>query len=262
MDACNKPAASVLHLLSLPREIRDRIYDVVLDLETPVPNLDSVNYQIPAHFHYSIRIPDRIPRSSCAALLCCNHQLESEVSQAVSRRACTSSKNGLIYTLDLLVQGRSRNTGQWDRITPTWTKIPSLPITHAKCLHVNFQADKNHKRISFLGDGGPGETNQTLLNLLIRFFTYGPMFDGYSMMKSTPPAFIEELVMEILPVEPGEEQWKGPMYDRDPRDSIVWGLLLRMVARSGLLAGRLGRIYLCVDGEIVSQWDVADHGDL
>ncbi|KAL8718566.1 MAG: hypothetical protein Q9225_004313 [Loekoesia sp. 1 TL-2023] len=247
------------HLLSLPPEVRDQIYDAILDLDAPPTDPKYVGYkQIEKGFTCRLHLPTRAPQASSATLLSCNRQLHNELSQAISRRACSASKTGLTYSLDLLVEGADRRKDEYEHLSPTWTKMPALPIKYAKSIHVNFKV-QNYPGLIFWGAGGPGQTTQSLMNLLSRFFAYGPTFDEDSTIP-TPPDFVEELIIEVLLVE---DPQNGILDHHERRSKVVGGLLLLdLVVHSGLLAGKLGKISICVDGAIKKQWVVTEEANV
>ncbi|KAL8830020.1 MAG: hypothetical protein Q9170_005921 [Blastenia crenularia] len=233
------------HLLSLPPEIRNLIYDAVLDLGTPAPVAPGRFIYLDEYIYvgYSVFIPNQVPDASSAAFFCCNHQIRSELSQQILQKV-------LRYSLSILLQGTDDATHEPEQVIPTWTKIPAPFFTnHPKSvLHVCLQA-RNARSLSWINeDKGSGRTGLALLNLLRRFFAYGPAFDERAKATS-PPRFVEELVIEVLPVKlPASELARGTLTDPQPR--IVRGLkLLCPVAYSGLLAGKVGKISLRVDSE-------------
>ncbi|KAL8748953.1 MAG: hypothetical protein Q9184_007009 [Pyrenodesmia sp. 2 TL-2023] len=242
------------HLLSLPLEIREQIYDHVLDLNVSCFDTQTIQE------HYALFIPRRIPRASAAAVLRCNRQIYMELSQRLASRVAPTSRNGLTYELKVVLEGTKPNPYHGIRIYPTWTKIPMLPISYAKCLYVYLQGrayGNSNRHFDFEGDRGLGQSTQDLLNLLARFFAYGATFNADKPMLR--PQYVEELVVDVLPVEVlhlhAEHDRDGPINnpDREMRESLGF---LDMVAKSGLLFGRLGRISAYVDGKYKQQWKV------
>lgn len=183
-----------------------------------------------------------------------------ELSQRLASRVAPTSRKGLTYELNMLIKGVNPKTYVGVQMYPVWSKIPVLPISYAKCLHVYLQgrAYKSfYRHFDFGGDGGPGPSTPNLLNLLARFFAYGATFDADRKMSR--PQYVEELVVDVLPVvilhPRAEHDHDRPINNpnREMRGSLHF---LDMVAKSGLLFGRLGRISAYVDGKFKRQWEV------
>ncbi|KAL8928999.1 MAG: hypothetical protein Q9208_001442 [Pyrenodesmia sp. 3 TL-2023] len=135
-----------------------------------------------------------------------------------------------------------------------------LPVSYAKRLHLYLQGRAYgdlYRHFLFGDNEAPGASARNLLNLLARFFAYGATFDADKKMPR--PQYVEELVVDVLPVEVPHLQFKhdhdepGNDPDREMLESLG---CFGMVARSGLLFGRLGRISAYVDGKFRQQWEV------
>ncbi|KAI4145449.1 MAG: hypothetical protein L6R39_003801 [Caloplaca ligustica] len=263
-----------VQFLALPREIRDRIYDEFLDLDNLAPaDPRSIQHKPVGGSYrghiciyppdlYDLCIPTRLPEASSAALLGCNRRIRAEISQLLSTRTASPSRNGLTYALDILVEATHPPDGSYtEQMYATWVKMPVIPVSHAKCIRVDFRAVSKSCSEStetcfqhcfwFIGNGGIGLTTRSLLNLLARFFAYGPTFEEETRMAR--PLFIEELVVNVLPT----------VISKNERIEVLQGLsLLRLVADSGLLAGKLGRISIHQDGKMHDQWDVVKVADV
>ncbi|KAL8703370.1 MAG: hypothetical protein Q9201_003455 [Fulgogasparrea decipioides] len=249
-------------LLQLPRELRDRIYDAVLDLETPVPDSTystTKRRTIASRKGRTIYLPLELPAISSGNLLRCNRQVFGELSQTISSRNSTRSR-GLTCKLDLMIQGRDPGQDEDDycllckdedsqAIFPTWVSLPA-PISHLKHVHVNFRV-RNQATLSWAGDGGPGWTTQSLLHLLGCFFAYGPSFT--EARKPREPFWIDELRLDADEVDRGRQ--------RRPVFTYLCSFL-GMVAGSGVLGGRLGKLSLYHTDMLHQEWAVINHDDV
>lgn len=130
-----------LGFLSLPREIRDRIYESVLDFEETTPGKpdedpERQNYGLCSHPCF---FPQRILSTSSGSLLRCNRQIFAELSQTISRCDIT-------YKLEVLLKGDWGKDERYDLnplrtlsggLYPTWTKLPAS-LEHLKYLDINI----------------------------------------------------------------------------------------------------------------------------
>ncbi|KAL9611920.1 MAG: hypothetical protein Q9204_008989, partial [Flavoplaca sp. TL-2023a] len=219
------------HFLNLPRELRDRIYELVLDFEDPppeAPDEDSERRTIhPKTF--SILAPQHLPLPSSGSLLRCNHQVFHELSEAISRCDVT-------YKLDLVLKG-SREDGShaiWGNrvgFYPTWTKLPAS-LRHLKYVAVNI------KLCNYVRLYKPGirlmPVARKLLHLFGCAFTYGPKF----VETSTPcePFFVQEMRVNV------EENYTDELsiWYATGQQSTFAKLqdYLRQIAKRGVLAGK------------------------
>ncbi|KAL9001578.1 MAG: hypothetical protein Q9169_000154 [Polycauliona sp. 2 TL-2023] len=231
------------------------ISDAVLNLDAPAIALTEYN-----ELRYDIRIQKRTPPASSAALLCCSHQLRTEISHTLSRRASPSSMNPLTFHLNLHANGGDSRAHEDVMTSMCWARIPAaLPTNNDTRInvHVNLRA-RNARSMRFIGDGGLGPTAQTLLKSLARFFAYGLAMDERST-PSAPPNFVEELVIEVLPVEFSMQEVRFVRHRPSSRSELTGKLgMLNSVASSNLLVGKLGKILVTVDGEVKRSWDIVD----
>ncbi|KAL8900384.1 MAG: hypothetical protein Q9207_005723 [Kuettlingeria erythrocarpa] len=216
------------HLLLLPREIRDQIYETLLDLDVP-PKPSSTSSTL-KQLTPSLFVPERIPRPPSAALLNCNRQLRSEVSQHLSRRSLTYSLDLLLLTFANVDPNARR------RVIPEWTTIPALPLVRAKCIHITLQAQQWAEYRPRVSSDHAEAERMTLFPLLGRLFAYGPTFVVADHLRFFPP-----------PVSVEELAFTGGADGRS--GSGVWAPL----------EGRLGRITLRrLGGEVVRRWSVEE----
>ncbi|KAI4204279.1 MAG: hypothetical protein LQ350_001259 [Teloschistes chrysophthalmus] len=236
--------------LQLPREIRDRIYEELLDVEFPIPDpIDSKEerLRLASRRGGSIRVVNHLPAISTGGLARCCHQIFDELSGTIERRS--ASARGITGKLDLMIHGPEERHRQ-ERIFPSWTALPA-PMSSIKIIHVTFRTIKP-ETLFWVGDGGPGFFTQALLHLLGCFFAYGPSFeDG----KSQAPNWIEELRMDL---ETDDRALRG-----GGRRSVCGQLkrFLMTVSCSGVLGGRLGKLSLYVAGTLSDEWEVKKYED-
>ncbi|KAI4274887.1 MAG: hypothetical protein LQ337_003591 [Flavoplaca oasis] len=241
------------HFLNLPRELRDRIYELVLDFEEPppeAPDEDSERRTIhPKTF--SILVPQQLPPPSSGSLLRCNHQVFHELSEAISRCDVT-------YKLDLVLKGR-REDGPHaicgDRVGfyPTWTKLPASP-RHLKHVAINIRL------CNYVVLYKPGIRIMTVARDLLHFFgcafTYGPKF----VESSTPcePFFIQEMSVNV------EKNYTDELtiwYTTRQKSTFAkLPRYLQRIARQGVLAGKVGAISFYWHGEFRDRWYVDVNG--
>ncbi|KAL9577472.1 MAG: hypothetical protein Q9212_006342 [Teloschistes hypoglaucus] len=235
--------------LQLPREIRDRIYEELLDVEFPIP--DSIDSKEERHCLASrrggtIRVVNHLPAFSAGGLARCCHQIFDELSGAIKRRS--ASARGITGKLDLMIHGPDEHHGQ-ERIYPSWTALP-IPMSSIHNVHVTFRTVKPEE-LFWVGDGGPGFFTRALLHLLGCFFAYGPSFeDG----KSQAPNWIEELRIDLENDDRAFRRGRRSVF-RQLSNFLEW------VAVSGVLAGRLGKLSLYVAGTISDEWEVKKYED-
>ncbi|KAI4109023.1 MAG: hypothetical protein L6R37_000741 [Teloschistes peruensis] len=236
--------------LQLPREIRDRIYEKLLDVEFPVPDpIDSKaeRHHLASRREGTIRFVNHLPAISTGGLARCCHQIFDELSRTIERRS--ASARGITCKLDLMIHGPEERFRE-EQIFPSWTALPA-PMSSVNNVHVTFRTVKPEK-LFWVGCGGPGYFTQSLLHLLACFFAYGPSFEN---RKSQAPSWIEELRVDL---EEDDRALRGGGHR-----TVFGGLrgFLGMVAESGVLGGRLGKLSFYVAGTISNEWEVKKHED-
>lgn len=171
------PTGWLAHFLSLPREIRDRPYDEILNLNIPPSYPDSTQGEC----YHSIIISKSIPQASPTALLECNRRIRAQFSQHISSRSSSSSRKGLTYTLDLLVQAQNPEPSYRESMYPTWSRLPAIPIIIAESIHVSLRAVSLARALPNFDfskrPSAPRARTYSLLNLLsrsLRLPTYIP----------------------------------------------------------------------------------------
>ncbi|KAL8845783.1 MAG: hypothetical protein Q9221_009081 [Calogaya cf. arnoldii] len=161
---------------TLPREVRDEIYTLVLNSPAPPPvspKEAGPRYREKVNDSWSDH-PD--PRSvfyplpskhvgTIAALSQCNRQLRKELQEFGT--SSYLNKN-LTYEIDAMLRG--------EKLWLTWTNFP-YPVTKIDHLRVNLRLfDIYNGGGLFWGCGGPGTTFVVLYRALNRLLNHGPGF--------------------------------------------------------------------------------------
>lgn len=240
-------------ILALPREIRDEIYLTILQSPNEPPSSPEYPSPIAAGSgtelkrHPRIRYPVNIyPRYTCQDLLESNHQLNTEVREALARH--DASKQGLDSKLDLMIRGFD--------VWPTWTLLPG-PVTHIRNLGVEMRIFDDYHGSQFDGDGGPGPIFQPLFHLLSGFFHHGPQFVYKGPVERQ--LHVDTMTFTIYVSSMKKEQLQKDVFDVQSQHVItsvrrrivhsVW-LKLRMIASRGALSGRVSRLKLITDEDV------------
>ncbi|KAL8923755.1 MAG: hypothetical protein Q9172_003001 [Xanthocarpia lactea] len=210
------------NLLSLPRELRDRIYEWVLHLDVPPPSSPDEDEQRRTVYKRlsHIRIPKQVPQTSSSSLLRCNRQISNELSQTIAR--C-----GITYALDIMLKDKGEDVfdAKVD-FYPTWIKLPA-PLRHLKYLDVNIRL----RDFVVLYSHG---FRRSWIYILGSVFLYTPIFpEPGSPYDSSAPYYIQELRLNVeencpdklpawAPIHREEFLSKFPAYLRHPelRDTL------------------------------------------
>ena len=247
-QAVTSPAASTTHpkvFLSLPRELRDIIYQELLsDVAAPPPDPKNVGPRLsvrtgreeiftqcvlhPAHLH---------PKAACEGLYFSNRQIQVEIQ---------ASDLALDYHLDIMVECFSIPTGKPVedrrnlRLWPTWTAYPQ-PVSNIRELCVDVRVFG-----PFPSDVGFPFACTPLLLLLNRLIHYGPQFVYEGPFQSR--VHIETLTVNLS---------RGTCLDGDLHSSLLslFTKLFRGVslfAHTGAFTGIISRIRVCC-GESVQE---------
>ena len=138
--------------LLLPRELRDRIYDEVLDLSDPVPDIEASMGERrilrESGCGRRIYITQKLPSSSSSSLRRCSRQISEEVSQIIIRRGASDS-HGLTSRLDLLLHGSEVGHREKVKLFATWIALPA-PMLYIDDVHVNIRIC-NPERLFWIG---------------------------------------------------------------------------------------------------------------
>ncbi len=233
------------NLLTLPREIRDEIYLIVLQSPSEPPHSPSTAG--PRFAGFGVFHPvDVYPQYACQSLQACNHQMNTEVHDLLARHDTT--KRGLNFKLDLMIQAY----GIW----PTWTLLPG-PITHIRNLEVEMRVFREDRGGQFEGDGGPGLIFRPLFHLLSGFFHHGPQFlykgPFERQFHANTMVFTicdGEILEEVISDDATKVRCLPCVFSiRHRIVRSVW-LKLRLIASQGTLLGKVSKLKLRTDEEV------------
>ncbi len=169
--------------LDLPRELRDRIYVIVLTSERRPPAFPEEcsprwrDIDASAMSGYSVPNGEEQYRDiwyeyqpmaiACTGLLSCTRQISQEMVGAIERQS-TAGEGGLKYKLDCMIRR--------ERIWPTWTALP-VPLKYLRCLEFDvrdFTVDDEHGQgVKCIDNACVGGGISSLLRLLGQFITRG-----------------------------------------------------------------------------------------
>lgn len=285
-------------LLSLPREILDKILKLLIEVYTPAPqdisdasNRASLNdFKYEGCFYHgwnNLYIEDP-PKPDVASLLLVNRQLRAETLDVIRLLPTRHS-----YILDVLIVEEKE-------IWPTWLYVPVLTtrVDRVYCQIRNIGFPTQDRQVQSLyqrGDGGPAAIAWAYYNLVERFLKVGPI--GRQPGKEDKRISIKELVIDILtpdglPDPKNLEYLKNRLrvaserrirfregespFMRHPKsvaNNVFMGFsgLLSMkrdfAHYGGLIYDRIGSIKVLVDGAPLriseffggpAEWDIAD----
>ncbi|KAL8856849.1 MAG: hypothetical protein Q9178_006566 [Gyalolechia marmorata] len=158
-------------LFTLPREIRDDIYNLLLNWPNDPPDSPAaagLRYRevVGTFGDRSVFYPP--PTLYCepaSALSQCSSQIRQELYELVTNGNLTKS---MTYELDVMLKGCMT----W----PTWTNLP-YPVRKMEHLQANLRLfDIKDGASLFWGAGGPGLVFVVLFSLLNRLLHHGPRF--------------------------------------------------------------------------------------
>ncbi|KAL8996056.1 MAG: hypothetical protein Q9169_004332 [Polycauliona sp. 2 TL-2023] len=240
------------HFLRLPRELRDRIYELLLDFESPPPGDPdkdpercAMNPEDGRNLLIMISTLQRPPPNSSGSLLCSNRQVSTELSHTLFRYDIT-------YNLDLLFDSTPEllsHPTKHNKVIcyPTWTKLPAS-LKHLKYLDVNIRLCSWTMLWTPWCNTMP--VGRVLLHLLGRGFLYGPSFTPSS--SPCEAFFVQEMRINV------DEDYtnKPSIWTSTQRQTSFTELpdFLRQIARAGVLAGKLGAISFYWHGQFRDRW--------
>lgn len=169
--------------LDLPRELRDRIYAIVLTSERRPPaspeecgqrwrDVDASAMSICSvpngpELYRDIWYEDQPVAIACTGLLSCTRQISQEMVRAIERQN-TAGKGGLQCRLDCMVRG--------ERLWPTWIALP-VPVKYIRYLEFDVRDfninDTNGQGAKWMVNAGGGVVVSNLLKLVGQFITRG-----------------------------------------------------------------------------------------
>ncbi|MCJ1455678.1 hypothetical protein MMC28_006034 [Mycoblastus sanguinarius] len=277
MQTPNRACGS-FRFLHLPREIRDRIYEAVLDSEVHALSfpktkdkiyriknedwrrnheavLDSIVHapSLPKTKDKFYRIKNENWRrnhverdsqiASCLGLLACNRQISSEMRESISRKN-TSSETGVQYKLDLISWG--------DTLNPTWLSLPTPP-GYVKSLDVQFRVlrHKNSHRVSAM-------TMLEMLHLFRQLFRHGPLFRPHPCRNNGEPRYPFHINMITINFVEVPKRSSFGIDDASGQRHPLWFMrgYLTLMAHDGIPFDELGLLRLRY-GDLIEEFTFA-----
>jgi len=285
-------------LLTIPRELRDKILSLIVSSYVPEPQdisdssnrstLDDFQYDSPYFHGRKVLYIEHPKQTDTASLLLVNRQLHSETLEVIGILPTKHS-----YVLDVVI-------AEEQKLWPTWLYVPALTrkVDRVYCQFrsIGFPAGALFRG----GCGGPPAMTWALLNLIERFLKVGPVgrqaeradnrfgINEVIIDVRTPDVDPELIAPERTPAMGSGGQSFGRRGSRPRSDSktplirhpkgiaiyIVRDLnkMMEMWGDHGvhgrIIFERVGSIKVLVDGEpftdsawdhdVVSEWDVAD----
>ncbi|KAF5326866.1 hypothetical protein D9619_004437 [Psilocybe cf. subviscida] len=181
--------------LNLPRELRDRTYEICLITPRPVPTVSRseairrADSTQSAWYSKCVEYSPDPPHLACLPLLLCSRQINAEVQDAMAR---LKKHPSLHYILDCELMGERH-------IYPTWLLLPVFS-QHIPVVYVDFRSTGMAYPPSYrgwLGKGGPPNIIWGLLDVLLKFAAHGPRFSAIGLKRKD--VFIDTLVLDVLP---------------------------------------------------------------
>lgn len=254
----NKNSQLPIGFLQLPREIRDHIYEAILDSagQRP-PNIPTIVAKNPIIcqkgtpegivYHYHGR--NSTPSISCAGLLGSNHQISDEMVEIIMRRNKTT-KEGVQYKLHLVACRKS--------LLPIWLSLPT-PLKYLRRLHVDLQLS-THEKFEWVGSAG--YLADLILQLLLRFFRCGPKLSSEEglekllqqqqeqQLRNNRMPYLELATINLIAVPPEDVEIynsarQGPhVAVADPLTFDLLGRYLGLIAASDIFLGKIKTVRL------------------
>lgn len=175
----------MFHFLDLPRELRDRIYAIFLNIECKAPkspeepskrwrdtdasHMLRYNSSGSSNTYRNIWYETKPLTFACTGLLRCNHQISQEVIEVLDRKCITCGRCAR-YKLDCMVDGEGGSS-----LWLSWTALPA-PLKYIHRAEIDFRDFTGRGGISWSGHYGTATIVSNLLGLLGQFFTSGPQF--------------------------------------------------------------------------------------
>lgn len=260
--------------LDVPREVRDRIIELVLCSQTGTPYMETATEErvelddFENRWQYArvkVKYAKQVHITSTSLLLV-NHQVHVETVEAVNRLPSKRS-----YRLDVAVVNE-------EGLYPTWISVPSLSTrvdkVHSSFRVVGFLDQKGRQLFRGSSDGAPPAIGWTFYSLLERFLQYGPV--GYRKSPTDKRISTKLLEIDLLTREDVHQSEKGresrmvTVGDRQVLNSEYlagWlsgfigdllGMSIYTAEYGAILYERVGIIKVMLDGHVKRQWDLAE----
>ncbi|KAL8848851.1 MAG: hypothetical protein Q9221_006147 [Calogaya cf. arnoldii] len=247
-------------LLTIPREVRDEIYSLLLDSSDDPPlspneaglRYEEVTHDRPLRNRRVYYPPPTTCKGPTSALSQCNRQLRHEIVDFITKTHLTK---GGTCELDVMVKGCM--------LWPTWTKLLHS-VVRMEHLEVNLRLFNFRDGGGvFWGDGGPGSIFVVLFRLLNRLLHHGPRFlysDGDNQSLE-----LQTLTLNVLPgygeVLSPDDAWFKDEEDPvaacnehlEPTYKSVYHYIswqLDRVVRQGLLSDKVRTLKVCYNDRV------------
>ncbi|KAE9377715.1 hypothetical protein N431DRAFT_434861 [Stipitochalara longipes BDJ] len=189
-------------LLTIPRELRDKIFTLIVspyvpelqDISDPSNRATLDDYKYDKYFHgRNVLYIEHPKKIDTASLLLVNRQLHTETLDVIRVLPTKHS-----YFLDIII---AEEKNLW----PTWLYVPVLTTrvdrVYAQIRSIGFPT---HKRGLFNGGaGGPPSMTWALYNLIERFLKVGPV--GRQAERGDKRFSINELIIDVRTPDVGPE---------------------------------------------------------
>lgn len=263
--------------LKLPQELRDIIYDLVIDDQWSVaegPNIFVWDSRRAEHSSPDswIWYQYRLPTIKTAGLLNTSRQVRQETIKSIISRN-ESTDRGICYKLCL--------TGLGNSLVPTWFTIPA-PLDYIQSVEIDMEMlILEGSEWSCVWDTRyPGQLPQCLLQMLRRFLDYGPRFKACSSSRTSidqtrKPLRLDTLTINLHPAAMrlgvdsatgrSSLQQRSPFIHptQDPTNDAHHNLgrWMKRLAESGLLLGKIRRLRLWYQ-DALQEWEVTGQAKL
>ncbi|KAJ3798086.1 hypothetical protein GGU11DRAFT_744626 [Lentinula aff. detonsa] len=278
----DSPSASPF--FSLARELRDKIYDLLLwtPIGTALPSIPGHLLDIPERYYVNRPICDwhwRIPvsRGSCFGILYTCRQAYAEVVECIERQ---ERHGGMSFELDIALIGEPALEERMylgsEQIWPTWILLPlcTYPVltqdrkdfadsltsitVNSKCknLHVSLRL-QSELTYRWLGSGGLTRLTRNLFTMLARFLLYGPA--GLSRKTDATRVWsIDTLSVNVLSTGTFTDSYSDRPHTvpiEVVEDSVIClNDLLHRLCNAGALSDRVRVVRLSVEGVLKNEW--------
>ena len=251
---------STFHLLALPRELRDSIFEYALadedyqlteDLKTPSNRRIKGQITGNERWAWSVQYASEAPRCTYLSLLCCNKQLKIEMQEYASRiRDPLSAKLLLVM--------------EYPDLWPAWHHVPGAP-SQINVLDILIKADHMYHP-AFMSRGPYNAILTTVYETVKRYIHRGPHLARPSPLHH--PLKLDTVRVTLAPPVPFEEMtyvYGFPAQQLEALFDEFKGLMQRL-CRSGLMSMDVGAFEIRLVGREYDRilvtsniWDEDDH---
>jgi hypothetical protein len=248
-------------LLTIPRELRDKILSLIVSPYVPDPQdiSDSSNrailddfQSVSPYFHGdNVLYIEHPKQTDMASLLLVNRQLHTETLDAIRILPTKHS-----YILDLMI-------AEEHNLWPTWLYMPALTtrVDRVYC-QIRSIGFPTHKRGLFSGGcGGPPAMTWALFNLIERFLNVGPV--GRQAEIKDKRFSIKELIIDVRTPDVDQEliaPERTPAMSSGRRDFGAYGSREKSASETPLMRHPKGiAVYIARDLKFIMEM-IGDYG--